>query len=104
MVRICVPDATVNKAISKLQTVKSGYVHIPAVFDWAVKKKKNIDVFMNFIYYNHSLDLAPKEVRDKEKPIAALNKYRKKVNLPQTKYVEKYLVQGRKVKNCLFFL
>lgn len=74
-----------NQALSKVRLAKHGYVYIPAVFDWAIKKKKNIDVFMNFIYYNHSLDLAPKELRDKERPIGALNKYRKKVNLPQAK-------------------
>lgn len=78
-------DTTIGQAMTKVHEVSSGFVYLPAVFDWATRKKRNFEVFLNFIYYNHSLDLAPKEMRNKEKPISALNKYRRAKNLPNTK-------------------
>lgn len=81
----CLADCPFNQALTKLKQAKHGCVYIPAVFDWAIKKNKKVDVFMNFLCYNHSLDLIPKEQRDKEKPVGALNRYRKKLNVPQAK-------------------
>lgn len=71
--------------MNKLRQAKSGYILPSAVFEWAMNKKKSIDVFISFIANFVFFGSIPKDVRDKEKPMEALNKYRKKMNLPHAK-------------------
>lgn len=78
-------DSSFNRAITQLREAKSGYVHLPAMFDWATEAKKSIDVFMAFVHTNRSLESAPKELRSKQSPVASLKDYRRKMNLPQAK-------------------
>lgn len=75
-----------NQALTKLRHAQKGYVLPSAVFDWAIKKKKAVDVFINFMYHVHSMiGSVPKEIRDKEKPLESLKLYRKQMHLPNTK-------------------
>lgn len=63
----------------KVQEAAHDKVYIPATFQWATSKAhkdKKINCFLNFIYYNHSLELVSKELRKKETPIGAFNKFR----------------------------
>lgn len=80
-------DISLHAALSKLKQHKCDRVVPSAAIEWAFNKKKQIDVFINLIHHHHWLQVLPKEVREKEKPIEVLNKYRKKMALPNTKYV-----------------
>lgn len=82
---INVLDITFNQALAKLQQAKRGFVYLTSAIEWAIFKKKPIDVFINIMHSHHWFFLLPKELRDKEKPLESLKKYRKKMSLPQAK-------------------
>ncbi|KAK4881562.1 hypothetical protein RN001_004881 [Aquatica leii] len=77
---------TFNQVQVKLKQAKNGIVVLSSIFDWAMNKKKQIDVFINFFYHHWFLSI-PRERRDKEKPLNLLNNYRKKMSLPHTKLI-----------------
>lgn len=78
-------NATVGQLVSNVKLLPAGCAYLPAVFNYAQKKrKKPVDVFLNLVYHNHSLEKMPKEMQ-KEKPIPALNKYRASKNVPDAR-------------------
>lgn len=74
---------SVGQFIKKLKETDTPYNVPSAIFEWALSKKKQIDIF---IILNYHLGLFPKD-RPKEKPLESLSKYQKAMNLPHAKYV-----------------
>ncbi|RZC34440.1 TROVE domain containing protein [Asbolus verrucosus] len=77
-----------HTAIEKLKEHKAAYIVPSAPIEWAKNKKKQIDVFINFMscnWFSH----VPQEVREKmEKLPDVLSKYSKKMKAPETKLVK----------------
>ncbi|XP_044262085.1 60 kDa SS-A/Ro ribonucleoprotein-like [Tribolium madens] len=80
-----------HSAVDKLLEHKSAYISPNAPLDWARNKKKQIDIFINFMSSSWQENV-PQEVKDKmEKVTEALNKYSKKMQSPETRLVKIYL-------------
>lgn len=74
-----------GQLIKKLKETDTPYNVPSALFEWAISKKKQIDIFL---ILNYHLGLLPKDVRPKEKPLESLSKYQKIMNQPHAKYVK----------------
>ncbi|KAG5886474.1 hypothetical protein JTB14_026734 [Gonioctena quinquepunctata] len=74
--------------VQKLRENKSKYVWLAAPMEWAASQKKHVDIFLTFIHHKDIHDNVPKEVIEKFGNLrAALQRYSKKVNLPNAKLV-----------------
>ncbi|KAJ8949561.1 hypothetical protein NQ318_016192 [Aromia moschata] len=74
--------------VQKLRESKSNYLVPVSAIEWASTQKKHIDIFFNFIHHKEYYTSIPKDVREKiSRPSEALQKYRKKFNLQNTKLV-----------------
>nr|XP_023012996.1 60 kDa SS-A/Ro ribonucleoprotein-like [Leptinotarsa decemlineata] len=74
--------------VQKLRENKSKYVLLAAPIEWATFQKKHVDIFLTFIHHKDFYAAIPKEIREKmTKPEHALQKYRKKVNLQNSKLI-----------------
>lgn len=72
--------------VQRFRDNKSKYLVLASPIEWAVTQKKHFDVFINFIHHKEYYATIPKEIRDKMiSPVESLEKYRKKVNLPNAK-------------------
>ncbi|EEZ97483.1 RNA-binding protein RO60 isoform X2 [Tribolium castaneum] len=95
-----------HSAVDKLFEHKSAYISPSAPLDWARNKKKQIDVFINFMSSNWQANVPP-EIKEKmEKVTEALSKYSKKMQSPETRLVKIYLdgaggAFGENTKNIL---
>lgn len=81
-----VTEGHLYEHVQKLRENKSKYLLLSAPLEWATSNKKHFDIFFNFIHHKEYYVTVPKDVREKmTKPVDALLKYRKKVNLPNAK-------------------
>ncbi|KAJ8927403.1 hypothetical protein NQ314_020183 [Rhamnusium bicolor] len=74
--------------VQKLRQHNSLFLTPSASIVWASTQKKHIDIFYNFIHHKEYHVTIPINHRDKIiKPAVALERYRKKLNLPNTKLI-----------------
>ncbi|CAG9823714.1 unnamed protein product [Phaedon cochleariae] len=74
--------------VQKLRENKNKYLLLSAPIEWATSHKKHVDIFMNFVHHKEYYTTIPKDVREKmTKPADALQKYKKKVNLQNTRLI-----------------
>lgn len=79
-------EAHLYEHVQKLRENKSKFLVLASPIEWAATQKKHFDIFISFIHHKEYYATIPKEVRDKMgSPVDALEKYRKKVSLPNAK-------------------
>lgn len=67
-------------AESRLRNIKNGYTQFQKPFDWAEKKKKPIDVFINIYHSSKMCFQMPKALRTNVNVRNSLENYRAKIN------------------------